>query len=500
MLRAKTNYRGKFIPNRRECFGVQERWKRRGDFALICCMAGNRVWIMGILLGLLSLSAGGKELYNVEVSLTVSGMKEGEKALVAYYYGEKQYIKDSVYADALGRSVFKADTANAGIYMLVFPDLDNQYLEFILNEPRFSLSTDKNDLVNSMSVFMSAENTLFFDYLKFANEQRSESEKWRKRADLTEEERNNGLMAFNDRVNKRRSDLIEQHGQMLVAKLFKASTAVTIPDAPAHLSEKEAKSFRLYYYRKHFFDHLDFGSDLLLYSPILFQKINTYLERLTVNTPDSTIVAVDRILTLCKGHPEVLKCAVVTLLNKYANSKAVCFDKVYVHIANNYYGGGKSPWASAETIKKIQERVKVLEPLCCGEKAPHFTLPNAEGVEVNLGKLPRKPTVLLFWRHDCGHCTDVLPELKALKEDDAYDFNLLAISTSSNRDEWVEKVEEYGVGSWYHVSNHQRLVDFSTLYDISSTPVIYLLDQDQKIVAKRISVENLESILGRMGD
>ncbi|MDR0712591.1 MAG: hypothetical protein LBF67_09665, partial [Prevotellaceae bacterium] len=37
--------------------------------------------------------------------------------------------------------------------------------------------------------------------------------------------------------------------------------------------------------------------------------------------------------------------------------------------------------------------------------------------------------------------------------------------------------------------------NFRTLYDIRSTPTVYLLDKNKKIIAKRMSIEMLEKIL-----
>jgi hypothetical protein len=49
--------------------------------------------------------------------------------------------------------------------------------------------------------------------------------------------------------------------------------------------------------------------------------------------------------------------------------------------------------------------------------------------------------------------------------------------------------------TWINVWDPTFSSNFRNLYDIYSTPVIYVLDSGKKIIAKRISVETLESVL-----
>ena len=67
--------------------------------------------------------------------------------------------------------------------------------------------------------------------------------------------------------------------------------------------------------------------------------------------------------------------------------------------------------------------------------------------------------------------------------------------TQGDGPKWLEYVQEHKLSQWTHVWDPYRKSNFSDNYDIYSTPVIYILDQTHKIVAKRIGVENVQPLL-----
>ncbi|MCG8410920.1 MAG: hypothetical protein MI739_06530, partial [Bacteroidales bacterium] len=48
---------------------------------------------------------------------------------------------------------------------------------------------------------------------------------------------------------------------------------------------------------------------------------------------------------------------------------------------------------------------------------------------------------------------------------------------------------------WINVWDNYNMTNFRFFYNINSTPSIYLLDENKKIIAKRISHETLKEIL-----
>ena len=59
--------------------------------------------------------------------------------------------------------------------------------------------------------------------------------------------------------------------------------------------------------KEHFFDNIDIADPCMLRGPVVFQKVDYYINKLTPQHPDSINVAIDYILNKVKDSPEVFK-------------------------------------------------------------------------------------------------------------------------------------------------------------------------------------------------
>ena len=92
--------------------------------------------------------------------------------ILAYYFGGKQYATDTTEITN-GKLTFSGDKElEGGIYLIVLPG--GKYFELIISEQKFSFTTDKNDLVQSMRFQNSRENTAFYEYLNYITEKQNE--------------------------------------------------------------------------------------------------------------------------------------------------------------------------------------------------------------------------------------------------------------------------------------------------------------------------------------
>ena len=103
--------------------------------------------------------------------------------------------------------------------------------------------------------------------------------------------------------------------------------------------------------------------------------------------------------------------------------------------------------------------------------------------------------VLYFWNPDCGHCKKSTPELN-----EAYD-KIKKLNgevygvTTANYEEinmWKDFTKEHhlkfiNIGDPYFKNQpHFRLI-----YDIQTTPQVYVLDKYYRIIAKRLGVDQV---------
>ncbi|MGZ4035917.1 MAG: DUF4369 domain-containing protein [Bacteroidia bacterium] len=101
------------------------------------------------------------------IKITSKGLKEGSMCLLACYFADKNFIKDSAKANAKGEVLFtNTEKYPQGIYLFVLPN--KKYFDFVMDEGQnFSLETDTTDFVKNMKVKGSDENKYFFEYNVF---------------------------------------------------------------------------------------------------------------------------------------------------------------------------------------------------------------------------------------------------------------------------------------------------------------------------------------------
>lgn len=454
------------------------------------------------LLTAASIFAGTQDGYNIKI--TVKGIKEGATCILANYYGDKQYIKDSAIVNAKGELIFKGkEKFPEGIYLLVPPN--KRYFDFVMDaEQNFSLETDTTDLIKNMKVKGSEENKFFYDYQSFMSSKQKQIEPLQVLYKKTKNNKDSSkllqdkISAIDKEVKDYKLTFIKSNPKSFVSKLFKAMEEPEIPEAPILANGVKDSTFAYRYYKSHFFDNLDFSDDRLLRTPIFHNKIKQYMDKLTPQTPDSINVSTDYLIGKAQANKEVFKYVVYWLTYTYESSNIMGMDAVFVHLVEKYYVTKQAFWVDSTQLFKITNRAYTLKPLLLGKNAPSINMMDTLGRPFSLYDVKSKYTVLVFWDHGCGHCKKEVPKLAELyhKSLKAKGVAVYAIETEDKPEDWKKFIIENKL-DWINVhqpDQYQRAVT-KKIYDIYSTPVIYLLDEKKIIKAKRIDVEQLENFI-----
>ena len=442
----------------------------------------------------------GNDASGYEIRIKITGLRDSLVHL-ANYYGDKQYLKDSAMVDASGNVVFKgSEPLPGGIYLFVFPN--KTYFELLVDkEQHFSLDCTMGQVIETMKVKGSSDNQLFYDYLKFIQACSQEVEplkaerKAKEDAKASTAETDLKIKAVDEKVQNYKLDFMKTHPGLMLSAIFKASQDPEIPELPVKSDGKRDSAFAYYYYRDHYFDNIDLGDERLLRSPIYHSKLNNFVKNLLVQIPDSIIPWTDTLVAKASVNKETFKYMVWFLTNYYETSNIMGLDEVFVHMVKNYYTKEKAYWVDDATLYKIQDRANILEPILIGKKVKNLILQDSTGNYQALYSVNSPYTVLFFWDPDCGHCKKATPKVKAYYDKvKTKGVQIFAVCTEVEMEKWKNFIKEYKL-DWINVADPKLQNNFRIEFDIKTTPQIFILDKDKKIIAKDVLVEEVEDYL-----
>ena len=424
----------------------------------------------------------------------------GGSCILANYYAAQIYAKDTAQADANGRFVFEGtQPLQGGIYEIVLPDRKTLFRVLITDDQTFAFTADTTDIIGSSRITGSRDNELFYDFQRFMKEKESEYQRLKVQKVPDTDKR---IKDLQEQRKKFYDTFMKEHEGSFTVKLFKASAEPELPPAPKLPNGKTDSAWVFNYYKSHFWDNFDFADTRMIQTPFLHQKLERYIKDLTVQTEDSIIKEVDFVVSkaIAGKQKDVISYCIWFITNQYENAKIVGTEGVFVHMGEKYYLTGIMPVSDSSTLKNISERIKILKPLLVNRTLPDIgvmSYRDASRLDYIHG-IKAEYQVVFFYSPTCGHCRESAPKLKVLQEKlHPQGVEIMTIAIDGSEDEWRKFVKEFKlenlINSYGLVASRQ--VVYRNDYDTYSTPTIYILDKNKKIIARRIGVEDLEPFL-----
>ena len=459
-----------------------------------------------ILTGLLLVFAWNtlfSQSYKIDVKISV--LKEQEIYL-GYYYGDKTYVKDTITLDENGKGTFQGDSLlDQGIYIVVLPS--KNYFDILVGEDQqFYVETSSDDLINNLKIKGSEENSSFKDFQKFMMDKQKASLQIQEEIKKYDEDSDsveileNKLKVLSGEVKANWDKIISENEGKLLGVIINAMKNPEIPEieVPEEIENKDSvRWFHSYNYnRQHYLDNIDFSDGRFLRTPIFHNKLETFFTRILVQDPDTLIHYIDKIIEQSESDKEMFQYVVRYLFNTYSQSNIMGMDKVLVHMADVYYLTDKVDWLDEENEKNLKEHVAKLRFNLVGNYAQNLKMETYTEEYARLYDIEAKYTLVYFFEPDCGHCKKVTPKVYELHQEyDRDEFEVFAVYTQTDKEEWTEYITNNEYEDWINVWDPYNLTNFRFFYNVYSTPTIYLLDENKKIIAKRIGHETLKNIL-----
>jgi len=251
----------------------------------------------------------------------------------------------------------------------------------------------------------------------------------------------------------------------------------------------------------HYFDGIDFKNPLLAKTADLKDWMNKYVN---LYGAMSTTVA--------------LRDSLFTLAGKRAIEKASQGDpKVYGWMVDYFYQGYET-FAISSGMKMLEQhiqnpncltskrqeiirRLDGMEKLKPGADAPSFEAEMANGMQVRFNGISKDRSygLLLFYDSECSHCKELLQELKTwiAKPQNGVWFDLVTIAVDQTHEKWksFHDQENYPwTDVWASGGINSKVAND---YYILSTPVIYIIDKEMKVMATPQNIKEIDKFLNQ---
>jgi hypothetical protein len=456
-----------------------------------------------------------------EIKVKINGLQNSD-IILGHYFNKPLYPDDTIHLNISGEGVFKGNKIlPEGLYVIFLPT--SKYFELILGkDQQFSVVVDTSDLINSLKFTGSTENEIFSDFQKYmvnkqevlkkcqniikTSQNAKEKDSARKKIQELGVERKNKILKINS-----------DHPELFVSIFLKSTLEIDVPEANKDKNGKIDSIWQYLYYRSHYFDNFNISDARLLRTPLYEDKIIYYLDNVVPQIPDTLIKEVDFLIDKSRVDSSLFKFMLITLFNHYGKSNIMGMDAVQVHIADKYYITD-AWWSDKKFIDDLKERITILKPLLLNQIAPNIQLlfvpsdhfkaaendtalkryPHA-GSLFYINKVEADFTVLIFWEATCSHCKKAVPDMYKIYKDtlESMGVKIIAISTlfgEDGKEKWVDFVNQHQLYDWINAWNPYDY-KFKEIYDVRSTPQIFILNRKKEIIGKRIGPEDVTGLI-----
>ena len=432
-----------------------------------------------------------------KIQIEIEGL-EDSVAYLGYHMGEKKYVQDTSLISPDGEVSFsKPERLKKGVYFLYSK---GYYLEFLVKEQVFSFKTTKADPYGDIKIKGSPENDIFLLFqltmrdhqnkIRSLNKELKEADSKEDSATIYDQAKKLGEVNIKKR-DSLKSAYPDSYTAVLL-RLMENPTKDFMNDSSASVEEKRSAYNK---YKNNFLNKIDFTDEGSLRAPVFHAKVMEYMEKITFQNPDSVVASVDYILNKSKDNEEMYKYWLSTFFQKYQKTKIMGLDKAFVHIAMNYYLAGKVPWADEEMLKKLEEEMDFHKENQMGMNAPRLSVLDTLLDPLDLKMVSADYTVLFFYRPSCGHCKKSAPVLLDVYHGlQSEGVEVVGVNVDTDIEEWKKFIEEFQL-DWVNAADPFTRSNFRREYNVRTTPTIYVLDQEKRIIAKKLGVEQIEGFI-----
>jgi len=444
-------------------------------------------------------------LFAQEPGYQISIQLDGYQDSVAYlgnYFGDKMAISDTAHTEH-GSIVFTGpEQLKGGVYFLV-SEQKKKLFEFLVGDDQYFEIERELMAPPEEALFRgSQENDLFYAYLDYNKASYDRVRQLGSKLRSFHEGHDSIPFVKNEinMINQEGIDyklkIIDEYPNSVLAILFNVMREPEVPDY--FLPDGRHDSLSAYlYYRNNYWEYVDFADDRFLRTPVFNRKLERYMNEVIPAHPDSIINEIDKLIGRTREGSEMQNYLLWYFTNTYETSNVMSYDKIFVHMVDTYFTKQTYDWIHPVVQQNMINRVEQMRNVLIGAYAPALIMADTGNQFVSLHQIEAEYIIVLFWSSTCGECKREVETINQEYKDTDIDLKIYAVNTDTTFTNWKEFIAKHQL-DWVNVNGNLSLTgDYHRLYDIYSTPVIYLLDEQKTIIAKRLSADKIPAVIER---
>ncbi len=229
--------------------------------------------------------------------------------------------------------------------------------------------------------------------------------------------------------------------------------------------------------------------------------LTDYLEEIEYNHNDTLITKADSLIT--QASDSIRPLAALEIYRYFSEPKIMGQESIACHVAEQYFLN-KALHANQSDMFEMSTFVMLNKNSLLGMPAKELQMKDTAGTVISLHRLAGRGeyTILYFYTDDCIVCRIETPKLAEFANNyNAGTLNVYAVYTQDYRERWIKYIKEnFNINNpsanWVNVWDPEIESGFHLVYNVISTPQIYLLDKSGTIIGRNLDVKALKELIG----
>lgn len=442
----------------------------------------------------------------VSLDFEVAGMPDGYCRIIGMLGGQN-FLVDSMLSKG-GKAHYESSTEplKGGLYYFVFPD-QRSFVQFLVDKDQtFALRTDARDVTKYMRTEGTEDNLLFYQNLQFEAAFKTKFDS----LDVVIKSTSPGSPNLSYLEGQRDKMVAERKAHVAAfAKNYPNSFFTIFKSAgqnPDLTTPKKPNGTldtlrQLVTYRAAYFDNTSLTDERLLRTPVVPNKLKTYMTQLTPQTVDSVIRYADAVIEKTRGCDECFKFVVNWIAIQYEKPSFMGGEAILVHVVDKYFTDDiANKWfpGKPEELAKIRKKVNEMRVSLLGKTGQDLRAKNVNGEYESLYDLKTPIKIVFMYSYTCSHCQERAPVLREVLEKWKGKVDVYALCLDAEESKWKEFITKYHIESFHNIIDPKMESRYYYKYHTDITPECYVLDPSNKIVAKDLHPNQLEPVFEKI--